>query len=284
MLPPFLVYGIIAAILSGILCSSIGTFVTLRGLSFMGAGIAHAALAGAALALLMGLRDAWAVFGLGLLFAIPLAVIVGYVGERGLRMDIAVGIMFAMDMALAVLFIGMLREYTIEAWSLIFGDVLGVSDEELILLGATCAVVEFFILTMYKEFKFVTFDFEGALASGVRARMVHYVMMLMIALTVVSVLKSVGALLVFALIVAPPLAAYELTHCMERMLALSVLIGATTSLLGMILALELNTPASATIALIATAVAGVLTIMSPRRRKCCQKLVGRVLTLKGKHP
>lgn len=283
MIPTFIIYGMIASILSGALCSSIGTFMTLRGLIFMGAGVAHAALAGASLALLLGLKNTWAIFGLGLLFSIPLAIIAGYVGERGLKMDNAIGLMFAMDMALAVMIIGMLKEYTVEAWSLIFGDVLGVEDSDMILLVVILGIVEFFLLLFYKEFKFITFDFEGAVASGIRARMTHYLMMIMITLTVVSVLKSVGALLVFSLLVAPPLAAYELSHNIERMLLFSLIIGISASIIGILISLELNTPTSATIALVASLIAIVLMLISPKKR-CCRRLRGRILTITSKQP
>ncbi len=275
-IPLFLMYGLLAAIISSILCSSVGTFIVLRGLSFMGAGVAHAALAGAALALLLNLTDSWSIFALALLFSLPLAFFVAYVGERGLRMDIAVGIMFALNMSLSVLFIGMLKEYTIEAWSLIFGDILGVNAEELILMVISMFIIEIVLLLFYKEFKFIVFDFEGAIASGIHARIVHYIMTFIVALAIVSVLKSVGALLVFALTVAPPFAAYELTHNIDNMLLLSLLLGVISSILGIILAFYINLPASAVIALTATTTAAISMVISPRRRKCCNVLAGRV--------
>jgi len=199
-------------------------------------------------------------------------------------MDIAIGVMFALDMGLAVLFIGMLKEYTVEAWSLIFGDVLGVTFEELVLMLISILIVNSIMILLYKEFKFVTFDYEGAVANGIHARMAHYLMMFIIALTIVTVLKSVGALLVFALTVGPPFAAYELTHNMDYMIIASSAIGMISGLTGFLLALYADLPASAVIALVATGIASISLLISPRRRKCCRVLIGRVRMLKEKRP
>ena len=121
----FLWRSLVAALLIGSLCSFLGVFVVLKGLSFAGAGIAHGAFAGVALAFLIGSNP----FIMGLLFALIMVWLVGLSANKGnLNVDASIGIMFAVTMALAILFIGLIKQYNTELFGFLFGNILAVTN------------------------------------------------------------------------------------------------------------------------------------------------------------
>jgi ABC-type Mn2+/Zn2+ transport system permease subunit len=200
---------LLAAAVVGGLCSLIGVFVVLRGLAFVGAGAAHAAFAGVALAYLMG----WPPLLLAILFGLVTVWISGWVEEKGtMKLDVSIGILYTTTMALAILFIGLMKTYNAEVYGYLFGNVLSVTPEELRTIGGLSIVVVGSILLFSKELYFIAFDQEMAEASGVPARRMFFLLLTLVALTVVVSLKTVGAILVFAMVLIPASTAYQLTH------------------------------------------------------------------------
>ncbi|HEB75164.1 MAG TPA: metal ABC transporter permease [Nitrospirae bacterium] len=264
----FMQRALLAAVLTGTLCSVIGVFVVVRGFSFIGAGIAHASFAGVTLGFLLGIHPLFLAF----LFSLLMVFLVGWATHRGeLKLDISVGIFFAFTMALAILFIGLMKQYQAGVYGYLFGDILSVTSSDLWLITATAVLVLTAVGLLYKELQFVTFDQEMAAACGLPVTFLYYLLLVLIAMTVVVSLKSVGVILVFALIVTPAAAAYQLVHRLTPMVFVSAAIGTGGSVAGLILSYVWDVPSGATIVSLLTLIFFVSLWWSPKRRRCSCK-------------
>lgn len=233
---PYMIRALTALVLISVNAALAGSFTVFRGQSFLVAGAAHAALAGAALAIVLevyGVFHMNPLFG-GLIFAVLMALSAGYVSREGRseRSETAIGVAFAISMALAILFISLIPEYSSRAWGLLMGDLMLLTEGDiLIMLIATVAVVALFVL-FYREFLFISFDMEGAIAYGVRAARYNYLLTVLIAASSVVILKGVGAILVYAMLIAPAAAAHEGARSINGVITLSFLIALTSGLAG----------------------------------------------------
>ena len=258
----FMQRSLLAAAMVGGLCSVIGVFVVLRGLAFVGAGTAHAAFAGVALGFLMG----WPPLLLAILFGLATVWITGWVEERGtMKLDVSIGILYTATMALAILFIGLMKTYNAEVYGYLFGNVLSVTTEELRTIGGLAVLVLGTLLLFSKELYFIAFDQEMAEASGVPARRIFFLLLTLVALTVVISLKTVGAILVFAMILIPASTAYQLTHSLSTLTWYSVFIGVCCSVGGVLLSAFWDIPSGPAIVLLSTLVFFVSVLLSPKR-------------------
>lgn len=243
----FMRTGLIGAVISGVCCSLIGVFVVLRGMSYVGTGIAHGCLAGVALAFLMG----WNPLLTSAFFALAMVIIIEMLNRRtSLKVDSSIGVTFSLAMALAVLFIGLLQRYTPDIMGYLFGNLLGVTVSDLWIMGGVGVLVTLVIILFFKEFEFSTFDPEMAIVSGIPAGLVSLVLSILMGLTIVVSLQAVGELLVLALIVLPASIAHQLTNSLPKMTLLSVGIGVGAAVFGLILSFYLNIPSGSTIVLI----------------------------------
>lgn len=258
----FMQRSLLAAAMVGGLCSVVGVFVVLRGLAFVGAGTAHAAFAGVALAYLLG----WPPLALAIIFGLGTVWITGWVEERGrMKLDASIGILYTTTMALAILFIGLMKTYNAEVYGYLFGNVLSVTTEELQVIGGLSALVLGTIVLFSKELYFIAFDQEMAEASGVPARRLFFLLLTIIALTVVVSLKTVGAILVFAMILIPASTAYQLTHSLTTLTWYSIGIGVTTAVSGVLISLVWDLPSGPAIVLLSTCFFFLSVLLSPKR-------------------
>lgn len=258
----FMQRSLFAAALVGLLCSIIGVFVVLRGLAFAGAGTAHAAFAGVTLAYLLGLPP----LGMAVLFGLITVWITGWVEEKGqMKLEVSIGILYTTTMAMGILFLGLMKSYNPEVYGYLFGSVLSVTTEELYIIGALSVFVLGTLLLFSKEFYFIAFDQEMAEASGVPARQMFYLLLSLVALTVVISLKTVGAILVFAMVLIPASTAYQLTDSLFYMTVYSALIGTCSAIGGVLLSYLLDLPSGPTIVLLATLIFFVSVVFSPKR-------------------
>lgn len=155
----FVRMGLMAAVIIGATCSLIGVFVVLRGMSYVGAGISHGCLAGVALALLLG----WHPMLLSVIATLIMVFFIEILGRKAsLKMDASIGVIFSLAMAFAVLFIGMMRRYTQDIMSYLFGNLLQVTPADLWAGLAVGLLVSLVIALFYKEIQFSTFDPEMA--------------------------------------------------------------------------------------------------------------------------
>ncbi len=258
----FMQRSLAAAALVGAVCSVIGVFVVLRGLAFIGAGTAHAAFAGVALAYLIGVPP----LPLAIVFGLATVWITGIMEEQGrMKLDVSIGILYTATMALAILFIGLMKGYNAEVYGYLFGSVLSVTPEELRTIGLLGVLVVGVIVAFAKELYFIAFDQDMAEASGVPARRIFYLLLTLVALTVVVSLKTVGAILVFAMVLIPASTAYQLTHSLKQMTVYAVLIGMVCAVGGVMVSYWWDLPSGPAIVLLATAVFFLSVYFSPKR-------------------
>lgn len=260
----FLQRALVTSILVGVICGLVGVFIILRQLVFMGAGIAHASFAGGALGILIGVNPFLTIF----MFGAGSALTIGFINEKGYVEDnnVAVGIIFSFTMALAVLFISLIQTYNAGVNAILFGNVLVVTTEDLVLLILFSIFILGIIYFMKKELFFMTFDEEMASATGLPIRFLSYLFLILISLAIVVSLKAIGAILVFAMIVTPAAAAYQWSYKINRIILLSILFGALSSFLGLFFSYELDLPSGATITITVSVVFVISMIFSPKRR------------------
>jgi ABC-type Mn2+/Zn2+ transport system permease subunit len=260
----FMQRALAASAIIGALCAVIGVFVVLRGLSFIGAGTSHAAFAGVTFGYLTGLSP----LGMAITFGLGTAWIVYALYQRGImKLDASIGIFYTFTMALAILFLGLMGTYNAEVYGFLFGSVLSVTRDDIWVMLWLAGGVLALVVLFYKEFHFITFDPVMAEATGIAAGRLFFLLLNLIALTVVVSLKTVGALLVFAMIVIPASAAYQLGRTMLGMMAYAVAIGVGSAVGGVLLSYRFDLPSGATIVLLATALFAVAVVASPKRRR-----------------
>jgi len=259
----FMQRAFVAASLIGLVCAAVGVFVMLRGLSLVGEGTAHAAFAGVALAFLIGAPP----LPLAIAFALATAWATGWLQERGrLQVDAAISIVYTLTMALAVLFIGLMKEANPQVYGYLFGNLLSVTPEDVRRIVALSAAILILLALFFKEFHFISFDQEMAEASGVPARPLFYLLLGLVALTIVSSMKAVGAILVVALLVIPAAAAKQWATTMRGMMTGAIAIGLFSAWTGVALSWRLDIASGVTIILLAMVFFFLSVFFSPKRR------------------
>lgn len=243
---PFFQRALLAGLLVGALGGYLGTFVVQRGLAFLGDSLAHAAFGGVALALLLGAAP----LSVALPFAVAAALLITYLRSGShLGPDTAIGIVFAVSAALGVLFLGLQREFTVDAYAYLFGSILGVGQSDLLLMAALGALLALSVPYTWPRFAYATFDAELAASDGVRVRALDYLLSVMVAVTVVLSVKVVGVILVASYLIIPAATARLLSRTLSGMTARAVLLGSFSSLLGLLLSYVLDVPSGSTIVL-----------------------------------
>lgn len=252
-----------AALIVGSVCSGIGTYVVLRKLSFIGDGVAHASFAGIVIAYLRGAN-----YYLGAaIVAVVTALGIGLVQRRGnLSLDTAIGVCFTGMFSLGVFLLSQVRTSTIDLEGFLFGNILAVSTADLELIVILAGIVAAATALLFRPLLYTSFDPVVAQASGIPAALVDYTLLVLLALTIIISLETVGIILVAALLVTPAAAAFQLTRRFRTMLALSTVIGALCSVGGLYLSYYVRSASGATIVLLATVVFFIAFALSPRRR------------------
>ena len=260
----FMQRALLASVLIGTVSAVIGVYVVLRGLSFIGAGIAHASFGGVALGFLLGINPLLA----AVVFCLLTAWGIAWTSRRAqVKEDTSIGIFFASTMALGILVIGLMRGYNVDLFGYLFGSVLAVTRQDLWLSLLMGAGVLLTVGLFFKELLFITFDPEMAQVSGLPAGALYVLLLSLMALTIVLSIKVVGIILVSALIVIPAAAAYQLTEDFRRMMLLAVVLGNLSAVAGLFLSYWLDTASGATMVLTATAFFILSALLSPRRRR-----------------
>ncbi len=226
----------------------------------MTSGVAHAALGGAALGLFLqhsGILPWFDPILGALLFSVLVALITGYAGEKGIaeKMEVAVGVSFALSMSIAVLLMYYIPPTQVpQIWGYLIGDILLLNDLDLLLLAETAAILLFLTVLFNKEFVYVSVDMDGATAHGLNTRAYHYLMLITSALAIAFATKAVGAILVYAIMVAPAAASNELIHSVRGVLFSVFVIALLSEMLGLL--------ASFTIQASPSAIAGIIAALS----------------------
>ena len=246
----FMQRALLAGILVGALSSYLGVFVVQRRLSFLGSGLAHAAFGGVALGLLLQTEPLW----VAIPFTIVVAVGINWVRTQTiLSGDTAIGVFFAVAMALGVIFVTLQEDYTVDVFSYLFGSILAVTWTDLWLSGAL-AVTCIGLYRLWPRWAYATFDAELASSDRVDVRSDDYVLSVLLAVVVVVSVKVVGVLLVAAFLVLPAASSRLLTHRFLHTTLLSVAIGIGTAVVGLIVSFLTDVPSGAAIILTQAAV------------------------------
>ena len=250
----FMQRGMVAAVLVGIVCAVVGTYVVLRGMAFFGDALAHTILPGIAIGYLItgGARDTLFWWALGT--AVIAALGIGTISKQAeIKEDTAIGIIFAGMFALGIALISTVRSYAVDLSHFLFGDVLGVSTQGLWLIIIFGAIVLLTIAAFYKEF--LTLSFDPILAATLRlpVNLLNNLLLGLIAVTVAVSLQTVGVALMVAMLVTPAATAYLLTQRLPMMMALSALFAALAGVIGLYLSYYLSIASGAAIVLTATA-------------------------------
>ena len=258
----FMQRGLMASLIVGILCSVIGCYVVLRSMAFLGDALAHAILPGVAIAYLLGGN---LLIG-ALIAAILVALGIGFFSNQGaLREDTAIGILFAAALSLGVVLISSIKTYAVDLTHILFGNLLGVSVADLWLTGILGLVVLGTIFLLYKEFLVIIFDPVLAATMRLPAQFLRNLMLILLSLTVVVSLQTVGVGLVVAMLVTPGATAYLLTRRLPSMMLVSAGFGIISSLAGLYFSYYANVASGAAIVLTATAIFLLVFMIAPQR-------------------
>ncbi len=263
---PFMVRGLIAVVMVGIVCGVVGTYVVLRGMAFFGDALAHAILPGVAVGYLItgGTRGPVLWWALGT--AVLVAVGIGSIGKGAqLKEDTAIGVIFAGMFALGIALISSMRSYAVDLAHFLFGDVLGVSQMDLLLTGALGGLVVLTVLAFYKEFLVLSFDPLLAVTLRLPSTVLHNLLLVLIAVAIVVSLQTVGVALMVAMLVTPAATAYLLTQRLHRMMALAAFVGAVSGVVGLYLSFYISIASGAAIVLVCTALFLLALLLAPGR-------------------
>ncbi|MDI6696538.1 MAG: metal ABC transporter permease [Anaerolineales bacterium] len=258
----FMQRGLLAALIVGVLCAIVGSYVVLRSMAFLGDALAHAILPGVAIAYLMGEN---LIIG-ALIAAVLVALGINALSQRGaIKEDTAIGILFAASLALGVVIISRIRTYATDLNHILFGNLLGVNAADLWLTGILALLVLLSIALLYRPFLIVSFDPILATTLHLPIKLLNNLMLIMIALTIVISIQTVGVGLVAAMLVTPAATAYLLARRLPTMMALSAIFGAISSLTGLYLSYYADIPSGAAIVLVATFIFLLAFFFSPRQ-------------------
>jgi ABC-type Mn2+/Zn2+ transport system permease subunit len=258
----FMVRGLLASVMVGILCAVMGTYVVLRGMAFLGDAMAHAILPGVAIAYLL---HGNLLIG-AMIAAVIIALSIGFFSKGGtVKEDTAIGILFAAALSLGVALISSIQTYAVDLSHILFGNVLGVSVSDLWLTAGLGLVVLASVALFYKQFMVISFDPILAATLRLPAELLRNLMLVLLAMTVVVSLQTVGVGLAAAMLITPAATSYLLTRRLWPMMLVSATIGAVSSLVGLYLSYYLNIVSGSAIVLTATAIFLLVFLFRPKQ-------------------
>ena len=257
----FLQNALITALVIGITCGAVGTFIILRSLSLMGDAISHAVLPGVALSFMLGIN-----FFIGaIVFGLLASFIISFIKENSvIKGDTAIGITFSSFLALGVILIGLANSST-DLFHILFGNILAVQDSDLWLTLGISGLVLGLIGLFFKELLLTSFDPVLAKTMGINVNFYHYLLMGMLTLVSVTAMQSVGTILIVAMLITPAATAYLFTSSLKSMMLLASTLGALTSVLGLFLGYSFNIAAGSSIVLTSTIIFLVSFFLSPKQ-------------------
>lgn len=239
----FMVRALLASLLAVVTTSVVGTWVIVRGMAFMGDALAHGVLPGIAIAFLLDVNLILGAVAASLFMILLISVI-----HRTTRLteDTAIGLLFVGMLALGVIIISKSGSFAVDLVSILFGDVLGTTQNDVVVQGVAAAVAVAGIAVFHRPLMALSFNEEKALLLGMRPGLTHLVMMGLITLAVVTSFRTVGTLLVFGLLIAPPATAALIARRVPMMMLTSVGFGVIAVVAGLFLSFHLDIAAGAT--------------------------------------
>jgi ABC-type Mn2+/Zn2+ transport system permease subunit len=254
----------VASVLVGTLCAVIGAFVVLKGLAFIGDALAHSSFAGVAIALVAGAD----VYAGGAIAATIAALGIAFISQRArVRFDTAIGVVFVAMLSLGVVIMSRLHNYTASIFEFLFGNVLAVAPEDVLLIVVGGGLVIATVLFLYKELVFVAFDPTMAAAAGISVVFYDTLLLVLLAVTTTLSMRALGIILVAAMLVTPAATAYLFVRRLHELMLLGVVIAVVCSVIGLYVSFYGNFASGATIVLTTVGVFLVALVVSPRTRR-----------------
>jgi zinc transport system permease protein len=237
-----------AGLLVSIACGIIGTYVVINRIVFLSGGIAHAAYGGVGLGYFLGINPVIGAAVFSLLASLGMGSVHRKTGERS---DTIIGVMWAVGMAIGIIFLDMSPGYKADLMSYLFGSILAVPTSDLILMLVLNIVILILVTLFYRELQAISFDETFAFVVNVPVDKIYLMMVCLIGLTVVMTMRIVGLIMVIALLTMPPAIAGLFVKDMKRMMVVSTLLSVLFTFVGLLLSYYLNLTSGATIILVA---------------------------------
>jgi ABC-type Mn2+/Zn2+ transport system permease subunit len=258
----FIVRALLAAVIVGVVCPVVGTYVVLRGMAFFGDALAHIILPGVVIAYLLGWPLALGALVMGILAAVG----IGALSDRGLlKEDTAIGVILAGLFALGVALLSTTGNYAVDLAHFLFGNLLGVTAVDLWMMVVLSALVLLVIVLFFKEFMVISFDPLLAITLRLPTQFLRYLLLVLIAITIVVSLQVVGIALMLAMLVTPAAAASLLTHRLPMMMVTAATIGAFSGIVGVYLSFYLDVASGPAVVLVATLIFILVFLFAPAR-------------------
>jgi manganese/iron transport system permease protein len=257
----FMQYGLVAAVLVGVVCAVMGTFVVLKGLAFIGDAVSHATFPGLVIAYLVGAP----LYVGGAIAAVAVSLAIGAVSRRGrLRFDTAVGVLFAGSFAFGILLFSTIKNYVADLLGYLLGNVLGIGLGDLIQVAILGTIILVVVLALRKELLFATFDPLGAAASGLPVAGLEYLLLALLGVTIVVSIQAVGIIMVVAMLVTPAATAQLIVVRFNQMMVIGAVLAAVSAVIGLYASFYLNLASGASIVLVETLFFLVALALGPR--------------------
>jgi ABC-type Mn2+/Zn2+ transport system permease subunit len=264
--PPFMQRSILGVLIIGVVCGVVGAYVVTRGMAFLGDAMAHTVLPGVAIAYLaaQGGRE-WVMVG-GMIAGLLSAVGIGFLTRGGrLSEDTAIGVVFAGALALGIGIISLAGDYSADLGHLLIGNVLGITNSDLLVIAIVALSVILIVIFFYKEFLIISFDLTFARSLRLPAESLRLLLLVLLAMTVVISLEAVGVVMVAALLVTPAATARFFVKQLHWLMILAAFIGALGGLIGMYAAWHTRIAPSAAIVLTLTVMFILAFLFAPSR-------------------
>jgi len=257
----FLQKAFVTSIMVGIICGVIGSFIVLRGMALMGDAISHAVLPGVAISYMLGINYFYGAVVTGVLTALGIGIISQ---NSRIKNDSSIGLVFSAMFALGIILITVAQSAT-DLTQILFGNVLSVRTSDMVITLIVGAIVLLAVFLFYKELLVSSFDETMAAAYGLKVRLIHYGIMVLLTLVTVASLQTVGVILVVSMLITPAATAYLLTNRLSTMIFLAAFFGAISSILGLYFSFIYNLPSGPIIVLATTAIFILIFLFSPKQ-------------------
>jgi len=248
---PFMQKAFLAGLLVSVLTGIISSFIVLRRMSFIGAGISHAAFGGVAIGFFTGLNPLMT----AIVYSIIVAIGIEATGKRGrISEDVSIGIFYSVSMALGIALVSLSKTYNVDLFGYLFGNILAITDEEILLTLVTSVAVTVMLLIFLKELFLITYSEELARVSGIRVKLINVLFLIALSVSIVISIRIVGIIMVSALLVIPGATARLFAKSLLSMIAVSCIAGMMSVIIGLFVSYEYDIAPGACIVLTAAAI------------------------------
>lgn len=256
---PFLLKSISAIIILSITCGIIGTYIVSKRIVFISGAISHASFGGIGIGYFFGFNPILGAIVFSILSSLGIEIIQS---KSEIRSDSMIGILWSAGMAIGIIFIYLTPGYAPNLMSYLFGNILMISNNDLIIISIVCLFIIIFFKLLYKEILYIAFDPEFSRTRGLPVNFLNYLLMALISLTIVLTIKMVGIILVISMLTIPQATSGIYTNNFSKTILLSIFFGLLASICGMIISFFVNIPSGATIIFMSVGIFIVLKFVS----------------------